>query len=89
MTLDIAIGLGASIFTAVSSLPQLVKLIKEKRADNISALMFCVLLTGLGLWIYYGFLRNDWILICSNACSFLINMSVLVLAIKYKRNDSE
>ena len=85
MSSEILIGIGASVFTAVSSIPQLVKLIKEKKAEDISLIMFMVLLTGLGLWTYYGFLKNDWILICSNAFSLLINLSVLILALKYKK----
>jgi MtN3 and saliva related transmembrane protein len=85
MQTEILIGIGASVFTAVSSIPQLIKLIKEKKAEDISLIMFIVLLTGLGLWVFYGFLKKDWIPICSNAFSFLINLSVLVLALKYKK----
>lgn len=84
MNLVTIVGISASVLTSISSIPQLLKLIKEKKAEDISLKMFLVLLTGLGLWVYYGFLKMDWILICSNAFSFLINLSVLILALKYK-----
>lgn len=87
MSTEILIGIGASIFTAVSSIPQLVKLIKEKKAEDISLFMFMVLLTGLGLWIYYGFLKNDWILIIANSFSFLLNLTVIILASVYKKSN--
>jgi len=85
MTTEILIGIGASVFTAVASIPQLLKLIKEKKADDISVWMFCVLLTGLGLWIFYGVLKEDWILTIANSVSFLLNLSVLILALIFKK----
>lgn len=84
MAVEIIIGTIASALTAVSAIPQFIKLIKEKKANDISALMLCVLLTGLGLWVYYGVIKNDLILIASNSISFLINLWVLILAIVYK-----
>ena len=84
MTPELLIGIGASTFTAIASVPQLLKLIKEKKADNISTLMYGVLLTGLVLWIIYGIFKEDWILIISNAFSLLINSTVLILALVYK-----
>ncbi|MEP7264751.1 MAG: SemiSWEET family transporter [Bacteroidota bacterium] len=82
--LENIIGISASIFTAVASIPQLLKLIKVKKADDISSTMLLVLLFGLGLWIYYGFLKEDWILIIANSFSVLVNLSVLLLALDLK-----
>lgn len=78
------IGILASLCTAMSLVPQLVKLLKEKKAENISMVMLSVLFAGLGLWIYYGILKNDWILIISNSFSFVINFILGCFAIKYK-----
>jgi len=41
------IGIIAGICTGVSLLPQLIKIIKEKKADDISWFMLFILLTGL------------------------------------------
>ena len=78
------IGIAASVFTATSLLPQLVKLLKEKKAENISVGMLAVLFTGLALWIWYGSLKKDWIILISNAFSLIINIITLVLTLKYK-----
>ena len=84
MKLISIIGVLASACTAISLLPQLVKLLKEKKAENISLGMLAVLFAGLGLWIYYGILKNDWIIIISNAISLTINIVLAAFAIKYK-----
>ena len=86
MTIETLTGIGASVFTAISAIPQVVKLIREKKSEDISLRMFFVLVTGLALWITYGLLKNDFIIICSNSLSLIINLTVIVLALKYKRD---
>ena len=48
------VGLIAGLCTAVSLLPQIVKIVKEKKAQDISVAYLLVLLLGLVLWIVYG-----------------------------------
>ena len=84
MDLASLIGIVASMFTAVATLPQLIKICKEKKAENISVGMFAVLVIGLGFWIYYGCLKKDWIIIIANSVSFIINLSTALLSLKYK-----
>ena len=55
------IGVSASIFTAISLIPQLIMLLKERDATNISFGTLFVLFVGLALWVWYGLLRGDWI----------------------------
>jgi MtN3 and saliva related transmembrane protein len=74
------IGLVAGIFTASSLLPQLIKTLKEKKAEDVSFLMLLVLLTGVALWIVYGIMRNDFPIIITNSFSLLLN----ILRIKYR-----
>ena len=78
------IGTVASVGTALSMLPQLTKLIKEKKAEDISLYMLFVLFLGVSCWIVYGILKNDWIIIISNSFSFVINLALTVLTLKYK-----
>ena len=76
-------GIAAGIMTAVSMLPQLIKIIKGKKADDVSVIMLMVLIVGLGLWVVYGFMREDWPIILTNSFSFLLNLLVLTLRIKF------
>jgi MtN3 and saliva related transmembrane protein len=82
------IGIAAGIFTGVSMLPQLVMMLKEKKADGISPGMLAVLMTGLALWVWYGIERTDWPVIITNAFSFLVNTVVLLLVIIYRKRRS-
>jgi MtN3 and saliva related transmembrane protein len=79
------IGIAAGIFTAASMLPQLVKIIREKKADDISIPMLLILLTGLILWIFYGTLKNDLPLIVTNAFSLVVNACIIFFSLKYKK----
>jgi MtN3 and saliva related transmembrane protein len=79
------IGIAASIGTGLSLLPQLIKIYKEKKAADISYKMLTVLLAGLVLWIWYGIVHKDWIIIISNAVSLLINLCILYLNVHYSK----
>ena len=79
-------GVGASTCTAVSLLPQVFKVFKAKKAENVSVWMLVVLFCGLILWIIYGAMKDDLIIIISNSVSFVINTLLAVLMFKYKEN---
>ena len=82
------IGLAAGICTAISLLPQLVKLIKTKKAEDISLFYLLILFVGIGLWIWYGILKNDLPIILTNCVSLTINGIVIFLGYKYKSRTS-
>jgi MtN3 and saliva related transmembrane protein len=84
MHIETIIGVAASACTAASLIPQLLKVLKEKKAANISLGMLVILFVGLGLWVYYGILKNDLIIIVSNSFSFVINILLAIFALKYK-----
>lgn len=86
MGIETIIGISASVFTAISLLPQLFKLLKEKKGGDVSLGMLGVLFTGLCLWVWYGFLIKDWIIIISNSFSLLVNGLVVIFTLKYKNN---
>ena len=78
------IGIAAGILTATSTLPQLLKILKEKKAENVSVWMLIILLLGLGLWTAYGFLKKDWPIVVTNAFSFLLNLVLMFFRYKYR-----
>jgi MtN3 and saliva related transmembrane protein len=79
------IGIIAGVLTGVSLLPQLVKIIKEKKADGISYGMLAVLLAGLAGWIWYGILKKDKPVLFTNSFSFLINIVTTFFTLKYRK----
>lgn len=82
------IGLIAGIFTALSLLPQLIKIWKDKKANDISIYMLIVLFVGLGLWIYYGCLLKNLPIILTNSVSLCINILIVIFTVKYKTKNN-
>jgi MtN3 and saliva related transmembrane protein len=83
------IGITAGILTASSLLPQLIKMIREKKGDHTSAGMLLILLSGLGLWVWYGIIKHDWPLVLTNGLSLLVNMLMILLRVLYRHNDDD
>ena len=81
------IGIIAGTFTALSLLPQLIKLIKEKKANDLSVFYLITLFIGLSAWIYYGALRTDVPIIVTNTVSIIINVMVFILTLIYKKRS--
>lgn len=80
------IGLAAGIFTACSMMPQLIKLIRNKKSEELSLTYLMILFAGIALWVWYGTLRDDIPIIATNAVSLFLNTLMIILAIRYKRN---
>jgi MtN3 and saliva related transmembrane protein len=87
VAIETLVGVGASCFTATALIPQLIKLLKEKKSGSVSVVMLCVLFTGLGLWVYSGVLKSDWIIIISNGFALVIIVWIGVLTIRYKNGS--
>lgn len=81
------IGLAAGICTAMSLLPQIIKLIKEKKSQDISLFYLIVLLCGLSLWTYYGFLKEDLPIIATNLFSIVLNITMITLGVIFKKKN--
>ena len=81
------VGIGAGVLTASSMLPQVIKVIREKKATQVSVVMLLVLITGVGMWIWYGYLKTDWPIILTNGFSLLVNLTMLGLRLRYGNNS--
>jgi MtN3 and saliva related transmembrane protein len=79
------IGIAASAFTGISLLPQLIKLVKEKKPADISMLMLATLFTGLALWIWYGCRINDPVIVVANTVSLSLNAAIVLVNGYYVR----
>ncbi|HEY0567344.1 MAG TPA: SemiSWEET transporter [Xanthobacteraceae bacterium] len=70
--LSTAIGLTAAVCTTVSYIPQVLKCWKTGKAGDLSLKMLLILATGLALWVAYGFLNGDWVIVAANTISLLL-----------------
>jgi len=78
------IGSIAALFTTIAFVPQVVHSFKTRDLSGISLPMYCIFTAGVGLWLIYGYLKQDWPLILANAVTFCLAGSVLVLKLKQK-----
>jgi MtN3 and saliva related transmembrane protein len=79
------IGIVSGVLTAIALLPQLFKIIKDKKADDVSYWMIFILLAGLGGWVWYGLLKKDYPIMFTNSFSFIVNALIAIFTIKYKK----
>ena len=82
------LGIVAGVLTSISMIPQLVKVLKEKNVKDISLLMLLVLISGLGLWVWYGIKKDELPIIVSNSFAFLVNLCLLICYIIYHKKQS-
>ena len=78
------LGIVAGICTSSSILPQIIKTLKKKKAEEVSIFMFIVLMTGNALWIYYGFVKSDIAIISANFFALALNIVMIVLKFRYR-----
>ena len=77
-----AVGLVAAVCTTVSYIPQLKKCWETGSADDLSLWMFSILAAGVTLWVVYGVLRDDWVIILANSISLVFLMGILYFRLR-------
>lgn len=77
------IGIVAGILIIVSFIPQLVTIIRNKSARDVSIIMYIVLLVSQVLWIVYGVLKSDLQIIITNAATTCINILILCFCLYF------
>jgi MtN3 and saliva related transmembrane protein len=76
------IGGCAALFTSLSYIPQVRKAWPRDSTADLSLNMLSVLTAGLVLWVCYGLLKGDWILMLANAVGAGLSGSVLIFKIR-------
>lgn len=77
------LGAVAGAITTMTFLPQVIKTIKDKSAKDISLLMFVIAAVNETMWIIYGALKNDWVIILTNAVILCMSLIMIYLKIAY------
>ena len=61
------------------------KAYKTKKMFNVSAHLMILIASGIFLWVVYGFIKSDPVMIGTNATGFALNIPLLFMKIKYDR----
>jgi MtN3 and saliva related transmembrane protein len=78
-TFATVIGLAAAVCTTAANLPQLKKAWTTGQTDDISLKMLLLLACGLVLWVAYGVLQKDIVIILANAISLALLSGLVCL----------
>lgn len=78
------VGYIASAVTVFTFLPQVIKTWKEKSAKNVSLLMFVIAITNEILWIAYGVMRDDMVIILTNIVMMCMASFMIYLKLRFK-----
>ena len=78
-----AIGTAAALCSMSSFVPQVLKIMREKDASQVSLRMYVVTVAGFTLWTIYGFMLQSLPLIGSNLISLALSAAILALKLKY------
>lgn len=82
--LILIIGLLAAALTSLSYIPQVRKALPRGSTGDLSSKTLGALAAGLFLWIAYGLLRGDYVIIVAN----FIGLSLVVTLIGLKIRDA-
>jgi len=88
MDITTVVGLGAAICTTVSYFPQLKKCWETGKADDLSLKMFATLAVGVALWIVYGILKKDAVIILANSASLALLAGILYFKLRGQRQPA-
>jgi MtN3 and saliva related transmembrane protein len=79
------LGYSAGAITALTFLPQVIKTWKEKSAKDISLLMFIIAAINEVMWIWYGILLNNWVIILTNSIVLAMSTTMICLKLMYNK----
>ena len=87
-TITTVIGLTAAVCTTAANLPQLKKAWVTGQTDDLSLKTLLLFGSGLVLWIIYGVLQKDVVIMLANGISLLILSAILYLKVLQPRARS-
>ena len=78
-------GYTAAVLTTAAFLPQLIKTLKTKKAEDVSLVTLIMFICGLGFWIIYGYKISSSPILIANLITFILNLFILISKIYYSK----
>ena len=83
MVLVDAVGYFAASCTTLAFLPQAVKVLRDKDTKSLSLGMYVLFTVGVGFWLAYGILKDDYVITLANAITIILSLAILVTKIRF------
>lgn len=77
------LGFVAGFLTTLAFLPQVIKVIKTKKTEDISLVMYIIFTVGVALWLVYGIMLLSLPIIIANSLTLVLASIILVMKIIY------
>ena len=84
MEIDI-FGYFAAILTTAAFLPQLLKTLKTKKADDVSLTTLIMFIIGVLSWIIYGFKISSTPILIANLITLILNLFILTSKVYFSK----
>jgi len=84
MNVDI-FGYFAAILTTVAFLPQLIKTLKTKKADDVSLATLIMFIIGVLSWIIYGYKISSTPIVIANLITLILNLLILISKVYFSK----
>ena len=78
-------GYFAAILTTAAFLPQLIKTLKTKKAEDVSLLTLVMFICGVGSWIIYGYKISSSPILIANIITLILNLFILISKVHYSK----
>lgn len=78
------LGYSAGAITSLTFLPQVIKTWKVKSARDISLLMFVIAAVNEVMWIIYGALIDNWVIILTNIIVLSMALTMIYFKLRFK-----
>ena len=82
MDITTVVGAVAAVCTTASYFPQLKKCWETGEAGDLSLHMFAILAGGIALWVVYGLMKADPIIIIANSVSLCCLFGILYFKLR-------
>ena len=79
-------GYIAAILTTAAFLPQLIKTLKTKKADDVSLITLIMFIVGVLCWIIYGYKISSIPILLANLITLLLNLLILISKIYFSKS---
>lgn len=83
------IGYIGVFFASIALFPQIKQIIKTKQVRDVNIYFFILSIISEILYISYGILKKDYVMIFSTVPPMISQLVVIYLLIKYKKNNVE
>ena len=79
-------GYIAAILTTAAFLPQLIKTLKTKKAEDVSLVTLIMFIVGVLCWIIYGYKISSIPILLANLITLILNLLILISKIYFSKS---